>query len=151
MQSVAPLIGIVALLVFATVIGVLLQRRKGRVRELSDASALHPAVFGAERFGTAGTIVQFSTEFCSRCPGVKRLLTQLAASRPGVEFVHVDLTHNTELAKSFNVLQTPTILFIDADGRPSKRLSGQVAHDTVRGALDEFAPSPTTTPIGATA
>ena len=132
MHPIAPLLGVLALVAVATTIGLLLRTRKGRVRELAGAARLEPAMLGVERFGTAGTVVQFSTEFCSRCPGVRRLLSQQVDAVPSVEFVHLDLTHEPELAARFNVLQTPTILFIDAAGRPSARLSGQLDHKAIR-------------------
>lgn len=138
MHPLAPPLGILALVAVATAIGLLLRARKGRVRKLADAELLEPETFGVERFGTVGTIVQFSTEFCSRCPGVRRLLSQRVDTAPGVEFVHLDLTHNPELATRFGVLQTPTILFVDADGRPSTRLSGQLDHGAIREAVDAF-------------
>ena len=138
MHPIAPLLGVLALVAVATTIGLLLRTRKGRVRELAGAARLEPATLGVERFGTAGTVVQFSTEFCSRCPGVRRLLSQRVDAVPSVEFVHLDLTHEPELAARFNVLQTPTILFIDAAGRPSARLSGQLDHKAIREAVDTF-------------
>ena len=138
MHPIAPLLGVIALVAVATTIGLLLRTRKGRVRTLAGTARLEPATLGVERFGTAGTVVQFSTEFCSRCPGVRRLLSQQVDAVPSVEFVHLDLTHEPELAARFNVLQTPTILFIDAAGRPSARLSGQLDHETIREAVDVF-------------
>ena len=138
MHPLAPLLGILALVAAATAIGLLLRARKGRVRELAGAERLEPAALGIEHLGTAGTIVQFSTDFCSRCPGVRRLLSQQVDAAPGVEFVHVDLTHDPELAARFGVLQTPTILFVDADGHPNTQLSGQLDHETIREAVDVF-------------
>ena len=138
MHPIAPLLGVIALVAVATTIGLLLRTRKGRVRELAGTARLEPATLGVERFGTAGTVVQFSTEFCSRCPGVRRLLSKQVDAVPSVEFVHLDLTHEPELAARFNVLQTPTILFIDAAGRPSARLSGQLDHKAIREAVDTF-------------
>ena len=138
MHPIAPLLGVIALVAVATTIGLLLRTRKGRVRELAGTERLEPATLGVERFGTAGTVVQFSTEFCSRCPGVRRLLSQQVDAVPRVAFVHLDLTHEPELAARFNVLQTPTILFIDAAGRPSARLSGQLDHKAIREAVDTF-------------
>lgn len=138
MHPIAPLLGVIALVAVATTIGLRPRTRKGRVRELAGTERLEPATLGVERFGTAGTVVQFSTEFCSRCPGVRRLLSQQVDAVPSVEFVHLDLTHEPELAARFNVLQTPTILFIDAAGRPSARLSGQLDHETIREAVDVF-------------
>ena len=138
MHPIAPLLGVIALVAVATTIGLLLRTRKGRVRELAGTARLEPATLGVERFGTAGTVVQFSTEFCSRCPGVRRLLSKQVDAVPSVEFVHLDFTHEPELAARFNVLQTPTILFIDAAGRPSARLSGQLDHNAIREAVDTF-------------
>ena len=138
MHPLTPIFGVVALVAVATTIGLLLRTRKGRVRTLAGTARLEPATLGVERFGTAGTVVQFSTEFCSRCPGVRRLLSQRVDAVPSVEFVHLDLTHEPELAARFNVLQTPTILFIDAAGRPSARLSGQLDHKAIREAVDTF-------------
>ena len=138
MHPIAPLLGVIALVAVATTIGLLLRTRKGRVRELAGTARLEPVTLGVERFGTAGTVVQFSTEFCSRCPGVRRLLSKQVDAVPSVEFVHLDLTHEPELAARFNVLQTPTILFIDAAGRPSARLSGQLDHNAIREAVDTF-------------
>ncbi len=138
MHPIAPLLGVIALVAVATTIGLLLRTRKGRVRTLAGTERLEPATLGVERFGTAGTVVQFSTEFCSRCPGVRRLLSQRVDAAAGVDFVHVDLTHDPELAARFGVLQTPTILFVDADGHPNTRLSGQLDHETIREAVDVF-------------
>ncbi len=139
MPSLTPLLGVIALVGAATAFGLLLRARTGRVRELIGTTRLEPEVFGAESFGAAGTIVQFSTEFCSRCPGVRRLLSRQLDTKPGLEFIHVDLTHDTALAARFGVLQTPTILFVDAAGRPSSKLSGQLDHQSIRDAVDAFA------------
>ena len=138
MHPLAPVFGILTLVAAATAIGLLLRARKGRVRKLAGAERLEPAALGIEHLGTAGTIVQFSTDFCSRCPGVRRLLSQRVDAAAGVDFVHVDLTHDPELAARFGVLQTPTILFVDADGHPNTRLSGQLDHETIREAVDVF-------------
>lgn len=138
MHPLTPLIGVIALVALATAVGVLLRTRKGRVRRLAGGAPLEPEVFGAVRFGTVGTVVQFSTEFCSRCPGVRRLLAQRVSTEPGLDFIHVDLTNDPDLASRFGVLQTPTILFVDASGRPSTRLSGQLDHQAIREAVDSF-------------
>lgn len=151
MHPLATLLGLVALLAAATVIGLLLKLRRGRVRQLSDNELLTPADFGAGHFGQAGTIVQFSTDFCSRCPGVRRLLAQQTAATDGLEFLHVDLTHDPQLAARFGVLQTPTILFIEADGRPSTRLSGQIEHQRIRDAVGAFVRGAATPPTRQTA
>jgi thioredoxin-like negative regulator of GroEL len=61
---------------------------------------------------------------CSRCPGVHRTLGEIAASRPGVLHLDVDLTHRPDIARHFNVLQTPTTLVLDRDGAVQTRFGG---------------------------
>ena len=136
MHPIAPLLGVIALVAVATTIGLLLRTRKGRVRELAGTERLEPATLGVERFGTAGTVVQFSTEFCSRCPGVRRLLSQQVDAVPSVEFVHLDHTHEPEQAARFNVLQTPTTLILDRDGVIQTRFGGTPSRSAVELELD---------------
>lgn len=128
------LVGLVAL---ATVIGLLLKRRGSRYQVLSQQAdrAVDPATFGLSAFGARGSLVQFSTEYCARCPGVTRTIEQELDSHPSVTFVHVDLTHNLELARRFNVLQTPSLLLLDEKGRPQSRLSGAISREDITRAL----------------
>ena len=83
------------------------------------------------------TLVQFSTEFCSRCPGAARLLAGIAGETPGVGHVEVDLTHRAGLADRFHVTQTPTTLVVDADGIVRVRIGGAPRADVVRAELDQ--------------
>jgi thiol-disulfide isomerase/thioredoxin len=124
---VSPLIALVvlvALVVVATVLGVLHRARAGRVRQGSGA-VLGPADVGATAaFGTRATLVQFSTPTCAQCPGTARLLSGLAEQHPGVVHLEVDLTRHPDVADRFGVLQTPTTLLVDAGRRVHARIGG---------------------------
>jgi len=127
-----------ALLGAATVLGVLLRARSGRVvrspgaaptdASATDASAADSAAaaLGVDpgSFGERITLVQFSTAYCSRCPATARRLGELAAGSPGVRHLEIDLTDDPELAARFAVLQTPTTLVLDGDGRQHARIGG---------------------------
>jgi|GEM_PF-162088 len=139
----------------ALVVGLAWRARDGRVRHLdrsvvvpdAAASALQPRTpsptpeaerlgLGADVVGTGATIVQFSTEFCSRCPGTARALVGLAAEYDGVRHVDVDLTHRPDLAQAFRVTQTPTVLVLGADGRATARVTGVPRLEELRDELD---------------
>ena len=137
------LIGLAALVVAAAVIGVVLRTRKARVREIAAADSLSPADLGATAWGESGTVVQFSTVHCARCPGAGRLIRDLLEQRPRVEFVEVDLTDDPDLARTFRVVQTPTVLLLDSAGRPRTRLSGTLTRATITEALDALEPTST--------
>ena len=105
------------------------------LRELDDVRALvvpfavvavtvGADLLGAESLGEQATLLQFSTDFCTRCPSVHRDLSRIAAEHPGVSHLDVDLTNRPDLAKQFHVLQTPTTLILDRDGVIQTRFGG---------------------------
>jgi len=126
----------------ATAIGLVWRARTGRLRETAaaagdttDAAALD---LGPGSLGSAATLVQFSTEYCSRCPSTARQLAGVAANYDGVRHVEVDLTHRVDLADRFHVVQTPTTLILDARGVASARIGGVPRLDSVRDHLDRL-------------
>ena len=131
---VGVLVGLVAV---ATVIGLISRARAGRVQEVTGFRRVSPAEIDTDdAFGTSATFVQFSSEMCSRCPGTKALLQRVAESKPGVSYIEVDLTHRPDIARSFNVLQTPTTLVLDDSGAIAARIGGAPRPEAVATALD---------------
>lgn len=143
-SAVAVLVGVLAL---ATVLGLVLRSRTGRAqytaapaapngsttpddagsasidsddRSSTTAHGLAPA----EAFGTRATLVQFSTPTCARCPGTRRQLDALAEQHDGVARLEIDVADRTEVATRYNVLQTPTVLLVDADNTVRTRFGG---------------------------
>ncbi|MFK4730086.1 thioredoxin family protein [Agromyces mediolanus] len=146
MQWTTALLVALALVGAATAIGLALRARSGRIvrtaggradasvsavsaqsTDATDAGLASAAAtlrLDADAFGADATLVQFSTAFCSRCPGTARQLGALAADSPGVRHVEIDLTDDPELAARHSVLQTPTTLVIDGAGRTVARIGG---------------------------
>ncbi|MGH3689489.1 MAG: thioredoxin family protein [Microbacterium sp.] len=111
-----------ALLVLATVIGIVLRRRDGRRR--SGGTLRFDPADASTGLGSHATLVQFSTEMCARCPQVRRLLGAYAADHEGLRHVEVDLTHRPDLSARYKVLQTPTTFIVDASGAVLARFHG---------------------------
>ncbi|WP_353829002.1 thioredoxin family protein [Agromyces sp. SYSU T0242] len=109
------------------------RERTTEVTTLRDADALGR---DADAFGADATLVQFSTEYCSRCPAASRALGALAAEYDGVRHLDVDLTHRPDLADAFRVTQTPTVLVLDADGRAIARVTGAPRVHELREVID---------------
>lgn len=125
-----------ALVVVAVIAGVALGRVQRRTRHHDGAQIVRAAEVGVDRFGERATLLQFSTEYCSRCPGVHRLLSDISDDRVGVAHREVDLTHRPDLAARFHVLQTPTILILDGHGAVRARMGGAPAREAVDRELD---------------
>lgn len=120
-----------ALLAVTIGVGVYLRWQQNRPRHQNPAEVVDPQRFGATTLGERATLLQFSTEMCARCPGVHRTLTAIADDRDGVVHLDVDLTHRPDIAKHFNVLQTPTTLILDGDGVIQTRFGGTPRRDVI--------------------
>ncbi|WIB27549.1 thioredoxin family protein [Curtobacterium sp. MCSS17_015] len=146
-MTVALSLAIVAgVLAVATVLGLLLRSRTGRARVVSsgvsDATTVADLA-SREAFGTAATLLQFSTPTCARCPATARQLDAVAASMsttaPGpdrVRRLEIDLAERPELARRFDVMQTPTVLLVDGTQTVRARFGGPPRQPELVAALD---------------
>lgn len=133
------LLCLLALLVVAAGVGFAVRQRQGRARHDVSHEVVDPHRLGADGLGEEATILQFSTELCSRCPGVHRTLAAVAESRPGVRHLDVDLTHRPDIAKHFHVLQTPTTLILDRRGAIQTRFGGVPSREVIELEIDRVA------------
>ncbi|MEU6470933.1 thioredoxin family protein [Streptomyces massasporeus] len=128
----------VVVLAAASAYGVLQRRRSGRVRVRGrdDGKRLGAADLGAE-LGERATLVQFSSAFCAPCRATRRVLGEVAAVVPGVTHVEIDAEAHLDLVRRLDILKTPTVLVLDADGRVVRRATGQPRKADVIAALGE--------------
>ncbi|MFF7982452.1 TlpA family protein disulfide reductase [Streptomyces sp. NPDC007901] len=127
-----------AVLAAASGYGVLHKRRSGRVRVRGrdDGKRLGAAELGAE-LGERATLVQFSSAFCAPCRATRRVLGEVAGIVPGVAHVEIDAEDHLDLVRELEILKTPTVLVLDADGRVVRRATGQPRKADVIAALGE--------------
>ena len=128
----------VAVLAAASAFGVLHRRRSGRVRVRGrdDGKRLGAAELG-EGLGERATLVQFSSAFCAPCRATRRVLGEVAGLVPGVTHVEIDAEEHLDLVRKLDILKTPTVLVLDADGRIVRRATGQPRKEEVIAALGE--------------
>ncbi|WP_460774984.1 TlpA family protein disulfide reductase [Microbacterium sp. GXF7504] len=131
MDLTVALIVIAALLAATVVLGFALRRAQRRPRSVDVHEVVDPARLGADGLGEHATLLQFSTEMCARCPGVHRVLSEIADGRDGVRHLDVDLTHRPDIARHFGVLQTPTTMILDRDGVIRTRFGGVPGRDVL--------------------
>ncbi|MGA5823000.1 thioredoxin family protein [Kitasatospora sp. NPDC094028] len=122
----------------ATVFGLLPAGRDGRtrVRTRDGAVRLSEAELGGA-LGARATLVQFSSAFCQPCRATRRVLDEVAGMVDGVAHVEVDAEAHLELVRRLEVLRTPTVLVLDADGRVVRRAAGLPRKADVIAALGE--------------
>lgn len=145
------LVGAFALLAASTALGFVWKARTGRAAAVDSANPpaiVHASELVAPRgsgesdaaltpvFGERATLLQFSTEFCSRCPQTRTLLADVAENHDGVATVDIDLGDRPELARRFRVMQTPTVLLLDAAGVVRSRIGGAPDRRTITEQLE---------------
>ncbi|MEV1068287.1 thioredoxin family protein [Streptomyces sp. NPDC050263] len=128
----------VAVLAAASAYGVLQRRRSGRVRVRGRDEDKR---IGADRLGgelgERATLVQFSSAFCAPCRATRRVLGEVAGLVPGVTHIEIDAEAHLDLVRELDILKTPTVLVLDADGRVVRRATGQPRKADVIAALGE--------------
>lgn len=124
MNLVDALLVLTALLAATVGLGVFLRWQQNRPRRQDPSELVDPTRFGAPALGENATLLQFSTEMCSRCPGVHRTLDAIAREQQGVVHLDVDLTHRPDIARHFHVMQTPTTFILDRRGAIRSRFGG---------------------------
>lgn len=128
------------LVVLTTIAGLLIRGREGRAKMLTNTMRVTPEELGLRRgnlpFGSSATLVQFSSEFCTKCPATRVLLAQTAAAHPGVRHIDIDITNRPDIANRFGLMQTPTTLVLDEAGMLAARIGGAPRPEALTRALD---------------
>ncbi|GAA2778853.1 thioredoxin family protein [Kitasatospora aburaviensis] len=126
------------MLVLAGAFGLLRAKHDGRlrVRTKDGAVRLSAAELGGP-LGERATLVQFSTAFCQPCRATRRVLAEVAGMVEGVAHVELDAEARLELVRRLDVLRTPTVLVLDAEGRVVRRAAGLPRRADVIAALGE--------------
>jgi len=104
------------------------------VRAKDDGERLTAAELGGP-LGERATLVQFSSAFCAPCRATRRVLGDVAGMVDGVRHVEIDAEDHLDLVRRLNVLKTPTVLVLDAQGTVVRRASGQPRRADVIAAL----------------
>ena len=133
------------LVILASIVGIWMISRSGLARRVNngeqvDLSSLRTIKNGkpVTKFGERLTLLQFSSEFCSSCQQTSVLLENIEKAHTGVLHIDVDITDKLDLAKTFNILTTPTILILNSKGGVVSRIVGAPKLATMESELDRL-------------
>jgi thiol-disulfide isomerase/thioredoxin len=135
--SAAGAIVVVAVLAVATLIGLVLRRRAGRVRAAgtNDTSGWALAQLTPEPDDRV-LLLQLSSPICTPCRQTAVQLGELARQQNGVRHVEIDVADDPETARRLHVMRTPTTIAFSRDGRELLRVSGVPRRQELLDALD---------------
>jgi thiol-disulfide isomerase/thioredoxin len=133
-ELLAVAIVLAGLLAVTGAIGVILRWRASRPYPIPRFDVVDPRRLGAEpdALGRTATLLQFSTETCHRCPAVHRTLAEMARDSDDIVHLDVDVTDRPDIARRFQISQTPTTLVLDGRGVVRTRFGGVPRRDVVQ-------------------
>ena len=118
----------------ATLYGVWHKTSRGRVKAKSSVER-SPLVKIVDSLGGQATLVQFSSAFCSPCRATRALLTDIAATNPGITHIEIDAEKELALVRTLHIRSTPTTVILDSEGREVGRAVGAPKREQVLHAL----------------
>lgn len=136
-MSLTGLVVVIAVLVVATAVGLVLRTRDGRVVATTGRSAPGWDLAGV----TPGPddrvlLLQLSSPICTPCRQTAVALTDLSRENGGLRHVEVDIAERPEIARTLDVMRTPTTVAFARDGRELLRVSGVPRRQELLTALD---------------
>lgn len=117
------LLVVVGVLAVATVVGLVLRARSGRIRR-STASGGWALAGRTPGDGERVLLLQLSSPVCAPCRQTAAVLDGLAADTAGVVHVEVDVAEQPDVARALHVLRTPTTVAFDRAGGELLRVAG---------------------------
>ena len=81
------------------------------------------------KLGERGTVVVFTTTFCSECRTTKAIVKDVVKDFKGILYVEVDAESNLNLVRRIDIRSTPTTVFLDRKGFEIARAKGAPKRD----------------------
>lgn len=130
---------VVFVLSLATAYGIWDKKRSGKINVKADDRHLVSASEIGNSLGEHATILQFSSAFCTPCRATRSTLSSVVSHYPKIKHVEVDAESHLELVRRLDIRQTPTTLFLNAQGKEIARAVGAPKRDQVVTALNNLA------------
>jgi thiol-disulfide isomerase/thioredoxin len=111
-------------LLLATVVGLVLRARSGRLRTGGAATGGWRLARAEPGAGDQVLLLQLSSPVCTPCRRTAALLADLAGRTPGVVHREVDVADEPDVARRLGVMRTPTVVAFDRSGRELLRVAG---------------------------
>jgi thiol-disulfide isomerase/thioredoxin len=114
-------------IIICVIIGVVWHINLGKVKS-KVRLAISESELGV-RLGELGTVVVFTTTFCSECRTTKTIVKDVVKDFKDIAYVEVDAESNLELVRRVDIRSTPTSIFLDSKGFEIARAKGAPKRD----------------------
>lgn len=115
---------LVGTLAVATVLGLVLRARDGRLRSGGSAAGGWALAGLPPAADQRVLLLQLSSPVCASCRQTAGVLADLTARTPGVVHREIDVAERPDVARELGVMRTPTVVAFDRAGVELVRVSG---------------------------
>ena len=134
-KSLAP---ILIVLVLASIYGFWYQNTRGKVRSAKGRkNGLNEAILG-EPLGSRGTLVQFSSAFCTPCRATRVLIENVVKDLADIKHIEIDAETHLDLVRTLDIRSTPTTLFLNSAGVEVGRAIGAPKREQITSAIESL-------------
>ena len=81
------------------------------------------------KLGERGTVVVFTTTFCSECRTTKAIVKDVVKEYKDISYVEVNAESNLDFVRRVDIRSTPTTIFLDSKGFEIARAKGAPKRD----------------------
>jgi len=82
-------------------------------------------------------VVDFWATWCKPCFTIEKILEEIERETNGIAFGKLNTDENLEIARSYNVLNLPTII-VFLNGEPAKRMVGTKSKEDIKYEIEEI-------------
>jgi len=139
------ILALAGLVLMASFIGFVLISKSGKARRIKngeqvDLSEIRATKGGnpVTKFGEKISLLQFSSDFCSSCKQTSILLESIEKAHQGLLHIDLDIAERLDLAKTFSILTTPTILILNSRGEVVSRIVGAPKLATIEAEIERL-------------
>lgn len=129
---------IVSVLIISTLLGFYFNFSRGKlVKKYSNKSQFEKLDLPVQ-LSSEATILLFSTQYCSICPGVKRQIEKYINNSKDISLHQIDAVEKIDVARFLHVKSSPTTIFFDAFGNEFGRIIGAPKENELKQTLDKI-------------
>ena len=132
------LVLITSVLIVSTLIGLYFNFSRGKlVKKYANDSEFDKLNLSIN-LSSEATILLFSTEYCSICPGVIKQIENQIKSSKDISLHEIDAVKNIDVARKLHVKSSPTTIFFDSTGNEFGRIIGTPKVNQLQNTLNKI-------------
>ena len=127
-----------SVLILSTLVGLYFNFSRGKLIKKYSSKSIFSQLNLPIELSDETTILLFSTEYCSICPGVKRQIENYISNYKEISLHQIDAVEKIDVARKLHVKSSPTTIFFDSNGNEFGRIIGAPKANQLKDTLNKI-------------